>query len=59
MACKRVLRYLKETIDYRLKFSTGGEMKITGFTDADWAYDIDNIKSIGAYCIYFGNNLIS
>ncbi|KAH9706324.1 retrovirus-related pol polyprotein from transposon RE1 [Citrus sinensis] len=59
MACKRVLRYLKETADHGLKFSAGGEMKITGFTDADWACDVDDKKSIGAYCIYFGNNLIS
>ena len=59
MACKRVLRYLKETADYGLKFSAGGEMKITGFTDADWACDVDDRKSIGAYCIYFGSNLIS
>ena len=59
MACKRVLRYLKETADHGLKFSAGGEMKITGFTDADWACDVDDRKSIGAYCIYFGNNLIS
>ncbi|KAH9782574.1 reverse transcriptase Ty1/copia-type domain-containing protein [Citrus sinensis] len=29
MACKRVLRYLKETMDYGLKFSAGGEMEIT------------------------------
>ncbi|KAH9682999.1 retrovirus-related pol polyprotein from transposon RE1 [Citrus sinensis] len=27
--------------------------------DADWACDIDDRKSIGAYCIYLGNNLIS
>ena len=59
MACKRVLRYLKETMDYGLKFSAGGKMEITGFTDADWACDIDDRKSIGAYCIYFGNNLVS
>ncbi|KAH9726634.1 hypothetical protein KPL70_008338 [Citrus sinensis] len=59
MACKRVLRYLKETMNYGLKFSAGGEMEITSFIDADWACDIDDKKSIGAYCIYFGNNLVS
>ncbi|KAH9679450.1 retrovirus-related pol polyprotein from transposon RE1 [Citrus sinensis] len=29
------------------------------FTDADWACDIDDRKSTGAYCIYLGTNLIS
>ena len=59
LACKRVLRYLKATEDYGLNFSTEEEIRITGYTDADWAYDIDDRKSIGAYCIYFGNNVVS
>lgn len=42
MACKIVLRYLKETADYGLKFLGGREMRITGFTDVDWACDIDD-----------------
>lgn len=59
IACKRVLRYLKETADYGLKFSAEGEMKLLGYTDSDWACDIDDRKSTGAYCIYLGSNLIS
>lgn len=46
-------------MDYVIKFSADGEMKITGFTDADQACDIDDMKSIGAYYIYFGNKLMS
>lgn len=34
-------------------------MKITRLTNADWACDLDHRKSVGAYCIYLGNNLIS
>ena len=59
MACKRVLRYLKETMDYSIKFSVDEEMRITGFKHADWACDIDDRKYIDEYCIYFGNNLVS
>ncbi|KAH9783149.1 retrovirus-related pol polyprotein from transposon RE1 [Citrus sinensis] len=59
MACKRVLKYLKETQDYGLKFVKDGDLKITAFTDADWGSDLDDRKSIGAYCVYLGNNLIS
>ena len=46
---KRVLRYLKET----------EEIKLTGYTDTNEACNIDDKKSIGAYCIYLGHNLIS
>ena len=34
-------------------------MKLTRFTDVDWACDLDDRKSVGAYCIYLGKNLIS
>ena len=59
MACKRVLRYLKETQDYGLKFVKEGELKVTTFTDADWGSDLNDRRSTGAYCVYLGNNLIS
>ncbi|KAH9726030.1 retrovirus-related pol polyprotein from transposon RE1 [Citrus sinensis] len=59
MACKRVLRYLKATQNYGLKFIKEGDMKLTCFTDADWAGDLDDRKSVGAYCVYLGNNLVS
>ncbi|KAH9793888.1 hypothetical protein KPL71_004697 [Citrus sinensis] len=59
MACKRLLRYLKETQDYGLKFVKEGELKVTTFTDAEWGSDLDDRRSTGAYCVYLGNNLIS
>ena len=59
MAYKRVLKYLKEIQYYDLKFVKDGDLKITSFTNADWGSDLDNRKSIGAYCVYLGNNLIS
>ncbi|KAH9650410.1 retrovirus-related pol polyprotein from transposon RE2 [Citrus sinensis] len=59
MACKRVLRYIKATQDYGLKFFREGSLTLTGFTDADWACDLDDRKSVDAYCIYLDNNLIS
>ncbi|KAH9654345.1 hypothetical protein KPL70_027718 [Citrus sinensis] len=37
----------------------GGRMTLTGYTDADWANNIDDRKSTGGYYIYLGNNLIS
>lgn len=59
IACKSVPRYLKEAQDYDLRFVKQHSFKITTFTDAEWGSDLDDRKSIGAYCVYLGNNLIS
>ena len=58
-ACKRILRYLKATEDYGLLFKPGGGVVLTAYTDAEWACDVDDRKSVGAYCVYLGQNLIS
>ena len=62
LACKKVLRYLQATITYGLYIQQEGTLEtigLTGYSDADWACDIDDRKSIGAYCIFLGNNLVS
>ena len=59
LGCKRILRYLQGTADYGIYYTTKGRMTLTGYTDADWANNINDRKSTGGYCIYLGNNLIS
>ncbi len=53
MAAKHVLRYLQETkfqkLVYRLD-ETG--IKLLGFSDADWAGNVDNRKSTSGYCYF-------
>ena len=39
MGVKRILRYVKGTLNYGLKFSAGDD-SLLGFSDADWAGDI-------------------
>ncbi|KAH9689176.1 retrovirus-related pol polyprotein from transposon RE1 [Citrus sinensis] len=58
-ACKRILRYLKGTLHMGLQYSNQGPLHIDCFSDADWAADRDDRKSIAGYCVYFGPNLIS
>ena len=57
--CKRVLRYLQHTIDYGLQFYSSGSLTLTTFLDADSGLDLEDRKSVGGYCVYLGNNLIS
>ncbi|XP_020682550.1 uncharacterized protein LOC110099671 [Dendrobium catenatum] len=55
---KRLLRYIKGTISFGLPI-TPGDLTIQTFTDADWASDASDRKSISGYCIFLGPNLIS
>jgi len=35
------------------------DFKLQAYSDSDWAVDRDDRRSVGAYCIYMGSNLIS
>ena len=58
-ACKRVLRYLQGTSNYGLQFLNSGSLSLNAYSDADWGSDPDDRKSIGGYCVFLGNNLVS
>lgn len=58
-AVKRILRYLRGTSTYDLTFTKSTELKLTAFCDADWAFDVDNMRSTTGYCVYLGSNLVS
>ncbi len=46
-AVKRVIRYLKGTLDYGITY--GSTNDLVGYTDADWASDVESRRSLGAY----------
>ncbi|MGD0511293.1 MAG: reverse transcriptase domain-containing protein, partial [Candidatus Micrarchaeaceae archaeon] len=50
VAQKRVLRYLKGTIGHGILFKANTDQKLEGFSDADWAGDIEDRKSISGNC---------
>lgn len=56
-ALKRVLRYVKHTIDYNLVYKCDDTM-LQGFCDADWGGDQRNRKSTSGYLFTFANCLI-
>ena len=46
MGVKRVLRHIEGTLAYSLKFSANGhEVDLYGFSDANWAGNVDNQHS--------------
>jgi hypothetical protein len=56
---KRVMRYLKLTINYGLKLRKPAHLKLHAFSDADWGGNLDDRTSTSAFIIYFGGNPVS
>lgn len=55
---KRLLRYLKGTLDVGLKFAKSLSTCLEAYADVDWAGCVDNRRSTGGHCIFFGSNLV-
>lgn len=58
-ALKRLLRYLKGTVDLGLMLHVNSPFNLHAFSDADWAENRDDYTSTGAYIVYLGRNPIS
>ncbi|KAL4287142.1 hypothetical protein AHAS_Ahas19G0156600 [Arachis hypogaea] len=57
-AMKRILHYIKGTINQGLLFAKNTYFRLLSFADADCGADIDDRRSIIGYCVYLGRNLI-
>ncbi|KAJ9551616.1 hypothetical protein OSB04_015661 [Centaurea solstitialis] len=58
-ALKRVLRYLKGTLDHGLHLYPSAPTRLVSYTDADWGGCPDTRRSTSGYCVFLGDNLIS
>ena len=56
-AAKRISRYLKGTAQYALSYKK--DCDIVGFSDADWAGNLDDRKSISGNLFVYGGGAIS
>ncbi|KAG6526877.1 hypothetical protein ZIOFF_008964 [Zingiber officinale] len=52
---KRILRYIKGTIDFGLFYSTSNHFKLEGYSDSDWGGDIDDRKSTTGFVFFMGD----
>ncbi|KAK9704466.1 hypothetical protein QE152_g27839 [Popillia japonica] len=57
-AVKRIIRYLKTTIDFRLVYSKTGNQYLHGFSDADWASETISGGHIPDTCFECGNQYL-
>ena len=61
-AVKRILRYLKGTLDYDILFPAvdkGKECKLVGYTNLSWCSDAEDRKSTTGYVFMLGGALVS
>ena len=56
---KRILRYLKGSIGQGITMHNNQSTVISGYTDADWAGNAIDRKSITGYCTFVGGNLVT
>ncbi|XP_015163075.1 uncharacterized mitochondrial protein AtMg00810-like [Solanum tuberosum] len=59
LAAKRIFRYLQGTTNYGLFYAKGEKADLVGFTDSDFAGDLDDRKSTSGYVFMMGSGAIS
>jgi hypothetical protein len=59
VAVKRILRYLKGTIEFGIAIKPSTSLSISSFFDSDWVGCLDDCKSTTGYLMFLGPNLIS
>jgi hypothetical protein len=59
IAAKHILRYLRGTITYGLRYASNSDVQLHGFTDSDWAGSADDRKSTSGMCFSMGSAMIS
>ena len=58
VAAKRILRYIKGTLDYGILYSNH-EFSPSFFCDADWTGDKESRRSTTGYCCSLGSGVVS
>ncbi|GJR79247.1 ribonuclease H-like domain-containing protein [Tanacetum coccineum] len=58
-ALKRILRYVRGTLDYGLQLYSSSTSSLVAYSDADLAGCHTTRRSTSGYCVFFCNNLLS
>ena len=59
LAAKRILRYVKETVDYGILYDGSNELPLTGYSDSDFAGDRDDRRSTTGYVYVLAGGAVS
>ncbi|KAH9291933.1 hypothetical protein KI387_042879, partial [Taxus chinensis] len=58
-AAKRVLRYVKGTLDFGILYQRVADFTLIGYTDSDWGGSVDTRRSTTGYIFSLGSGVIS
>jgi hypothetical protein len=56
---KRILRYVRGTVDLGLHIVKSPSLLVSGFSDADWTGFLDDRRSTRGFVVFLGANLVS
>ena len=56
---RRIMRYVKSTIQYGLFYAYGSDLHLSGYTDADWAGSPYDRRSTSGYSFTLGSGAVS
>ena len=59
LAAKRILRYIKGTMDFGLLYSYNNDATLYGYSDSDWGGDQDERKSTIGYVFNLGSTVFT
>ena len=59
IAAKHILRYLKGTVEYGLKYEANQKINLEGYVHSDWARSSSDRKSTSGCCFSMGSGVIS
>jgi hypothetical protein len=58
-AVRRILRYIKHTLQCGIFYETNSQLQVHGYTDADWAGNVSNRRSTNGFMFSFGSDAVS
>lgn len=58
-AAKRILRYVKGTQSHGLFYTSAKTCNLVGYSDSDWAGDVEDRKSTSGFVFHMGSSVVS